>query len=488
MAEAVRGQYQHFVVDEYQDVSPLQQRLLDLWLGGRDDAVRRRRPEPDDLLLRRRRPRRTCWASRPRYPDARWCGWSATTGRRRRSSTLANRLLARRAGPARRGRLELVAQRPAGPAPVLPRVRRRAAPRRRAVARASASCVDAGVPAAARSPCCSAPTRSRETYEQALADAGVPYVLRGGERFFERAEIRQAAVLLRGAARSAGDADDLLDGGRAACWPAPGGRRSRRPAAARSGSGGSRCSALVRLAEDLAAADPAAGLAELVAELDERADAQHAPTVEGVTLASLHAAKGLEWDAVFLVGLTEGTMPISYAETPDAVEEERRLLYVGVTRARERLTLSLGDRPLARWPRRAAAVALPRPVGVRPAAAPDRRRATRGAGRRARPAASAAGRRAGSAAAAADRAGARKLGRCEDCPSDLRRGRCSSALRDLALRARPRQAACRRTSCSPTRPWWPSPRRARAASRALLAVSGIGPRRSWRSTAPRCSP
>ena len=59
-----------------------------------------------------------------------------------------------------------------------------------------------------------------------------------------------------------------------------------------------------------------------------------------MTLASLHAAKGLEWDAVFLVGLTDGTMPIQHAETPEEVEEERRLFYVGVTRARTRLALS----------------------------------------------------------------------------------------------------------------------------------------------------
>ena len=82
------------------------------------------------------------------------------------------------------------------------------------------------------------------------------------------------------------------------------------------------------------------GLPDFVAELQERAAAQHAPAVQGVTLASLHAAKGLEWDAVFLVGLSEGLVPISFADTPVTVDEERRLLYVGITRAREFLHLS----------------------------------------------------------------------------------------------------------------------------------------------------
>jgi DNA helicase-2/ATP-dependent DNA helicase PcrA len=98
--------------------------------------------------------------------------------------------------------------------------------------------------------------------------------------------------------------------------------------------------ALVTLAEELAAAEPAATVAALVRELAQRAAAHHAPAALGVNHASQHTAQGLEWDAVFLVGLTDGTLPIQHAETPEEIEEERRLFYVGVTRARSRLALS----------------------------------------------------------------------------------------------------------------------------------------------------
>ena len=133
--------------------------------------------------------------------------------------------------------------------------------------------------------------------------------------------------------------------------------------------------ALVALADALAAAPPTGGgqptVADLVAELDERAAAQHAPTVEGVTLASLHAAKGLEWDAVFLVGLSRGAAAdASQAQTDAAVAEERRLLYVGVTRAREHLAAVVLARPAPARPGHARRVALPhRPLARTSAAA-----------------------------------------------------------------------------------------------------------------------
>jgi DNA helicase-2/ATP-dependent DNA helicase PcrA len=98
--------------------------------------------------------------------------------------------------------------------------------------------------------------------------------------------------------------------------------------------------AIAGLADNLAAARPAATLAEFAAELTERAETGHAPVAAAVTLATMHAAKGLEWDAVLLPGLAEGIMPIVHARTAEAIEEERRLLYVAVTRARVHLALS----------------------------------------------------------------------------------------------------------------------------------------------------
>ncbi|WP_267245948.1 ATP-dependent DNA helicase UvrD2 [Streptomyces sp. PR69] len=422
IADQIRRQYQHFVVDEYQDVSPLQQRLLELWLGDRDslcvvgDASQTiysfTGATPDHLLN-----------FRTRHPDATVVKLVRDYRSTPQVVHLANGLLGQARGRAAEHRLELISQRDPGPEPVYTEYADEPA-EAEGTARRIRDLIAAGVPAGEIAVLYRVNAQS-EVYEQALADAGVPYQLRGAERFFERQEVREAGVALRGAARAGGndslldDAEDLPSQVRAVLstkgWtPEP-------PA----GSGAVRdrwesLAALVRLAEDFARARPEASLADLVAELDERAAAQHAPTVQGVTLASLHSAKGLEWDAVFLVGLTEGMMPITYAKTDEQVEEERRLLYVGVTRARLHLSLSwaLSRSPGGRAGRRPTRFL----NGLRPGStAPGTRSAggaggiERGGGRR---------KRRGPVLCRVcgktlTDAGEMKLMRCEDCPSDM---------------------------------------------------------------------
>jgi DNA helicase-2/ATP-dependent DNA helicase PcrA len=137
--------------------------------------------------------------------------------------------------------------------------------------------------------------------------------------------------------------------------------------------------------------------------------------VDGVTLASLHSAKGLEWDAVFLVGLVEGVLPTSYARTPAALEEERRLLYVGITRARQWLTLSYANARAAGGRARRPSRFLP--VEDAPAPGPRGRRGeVRDADGTRRRIISVPCRVCG---AALTNPADRKLGRCATCPSTM---------------------------------------------------------------------
>ncbi|MEU1475698.1 ATP-dependent DNA helicase UvrD2 [Streptomyces sp. NPDC005760] len=433
IADQVRSQYQHFVVDEYQDVSPLQQRLLELWLGRRDnlcvvgDASQTiysfTGATPDHLL-----------DFRTRHPGATVVKLVRDYRSTPQVVHLANGLLAQARGRAADHRLELISQRRPGPEPVYTEYTDEPAEAEGA-ARRIRELMDAGVRASEIAVLFRTNSQS-ETYEQALADAGVPYQLRGAERFFDRPEVRRAIVNLRGAARFGGndsrldDAVDLPSQVRAVLSGE--GWTSEPPA----GSGAVRerwesLAALVNLAQDFAAARACATLNDLVAELDERAGAQHAPTVEGVTLASLHSAKGLEWDAVFLVGVAEGMMPITYAKTDEQVEEERRLLYVGVTRARERLHVSwsLSRSPGGRPNRRPSRFL----DGLRPGStATTGRTAGGGPGGVERGFTSPVGaaprrtQRTPARCRVCGRtltdAGEMKLMRCEDCPSDMDEG------------------------------------------------------------------
>jgi DNA helicase-2/ATP-dependent DNA helicase PcrA len=395
VAAQVRRQYKWFVVDEFQDVSPIQSALLDLWLGGRDEL---------------------CVVGDPAQTIYSFAGANAdylrdfpqkfanTTSielvRNYRSSpevvSAANGLLA---GSGSRG-VELRAQRPSGPAVSY-------TPRPDEVAEAEA--VAAKILELRR--------RGRslgevailfrinaqsEAHEDALSARGIPYVVRGAARFFDRPEVREAVTRLRGAARS-GEGDEFLEtvhgtlSGMGWTSQAPTTRGQTRDR-------WESWQALVDQATEFAKT-PGTTLGDFVDDLDRRASEQHAPVADGVTLATFHAAKGLEWDSVFLCGLQDGTLPITYADTPAAVEEERRLLYVGMTRARTDLSLSwaLSRNPggrASRKPSRFLAALLPEEQRVEAATSRNRKVAScRECGK---PLATGA---------------EKKRGRCADCPA-----------------------------------------------------------------------
>jgi DNA helicase-2/ATP-dependent DNA helicase PcrA len=340
VAAQVRRQYKWFVVDEFQDVSPLQSALLDLWLGGRDE------------LCVVGDPAQTIYSFAGANADflrdfpAKFPGTtSVELVRNYRSSPevvgAANTLLA---GTSSKG-VDLRSQQVAGP-----EVTYDARPDEVAEAEAVAARVLALRSAGRELGEIAILFRinaQSEAFEEALAARGIPYVVRGAARFFERPEVREAVTRIRGAARS-GEANDAGSGVLATVRATLSGMGWTPEAPSVRGQTRDRWESWQALIDQATEFEATSGtLDEFVDDLDRRAAEQHAPVADGVTLATFHAAKGLEWDSVFLCGLQDGTLPITYAETPAAIEEERRLLYVGMTRARLDLALSWA---LARQP------------------------------------------------------------------------------------------------------------------------------------------
>jgi DNA helicase-2/ATP-dependent DNA helicase PcrA len=333
VAEEFRDRYRCFVVDEYQDVTPLQQRVLDAWLGDRDDLTVVGDANQTIYTFAGATPRHLLEFPR-RFPEAVVVRLERDYRSTPQVVAAANKLIGAARNRPAGTRLRLVGQRP--PGPDLEFTEHDDEPAEAAAAAATIRRLIAeGTPAAEIAVLFRINAQS-EAYEQALTDVGVAYQVRGGERFFSRPEVRRAMSLIR----TAGEVDaPLVDAVRAIL--APVGLTAEPPGGSAQRAQWESLLALVELAEELLAVEPEAGLPRFAAELETRADAAHPPAVQGVTLASLHAAKGLEWDVVFLVGLVDGTLPIQHAEGDEAaIEEERRLLYVGITRARRRLALS----------------------------------------------------------------------------------------------------------------------------------------------------
>ncbi len=359
-AREVRDAYRYFVVDEFQDVNPLQKLLLDAWVGDRAELCVVGDPRQTIFSFTGATPAYLRSFSID-YPEATIVRLVRDYRSTPQVVNIANRLMrgdqgvvSARGNRGERGVVlpsgtegpDLVSQRPNGPEPSVEEYPDEAAEAAGMASRVRLL-IALGVPPREIAILIRINAHT-ERFERALAEAGVPYTVRGGDRFYDRPEVKQALVLLRGAARAATDEADAADSLPVAVRRVlasagltvspPGGRGAVREK-------WESLSAIAALADETSAVRPQASLADFAAEVTQRAEYGHAPVAEAVTLATMHAAKGLEWDAVLIPGLVEGIMPIVYARTTEALEEERRVLYVAVTRARERLVLSWSRGP-----------------------------------------------------------------------------------------------------------------------------------------------
>jgi DNA helicase II / ATP-dependent DNA helicase PcrA len=346
-AAEVRDRYRFLTVDEFQDVNPAQWRLLEAWLGESSEVCVVGDPEQTIYGFAGATAAYLLGFTR-RFPAARVF---ALTHNYRSTAPILS-LAASVLAPGRRARgatTALRARTPDGPRPTL-RALPDADAEVAAVMAGVGGLLDRGVPAGEVAICYRLNSQS-QPFEAALRDAGIPHVVRGDGGFATRPEIRQAITALAAAAAGAGRQ-----------WgpPPPGGARparlrpdrdaervlrqqlswhpSREPRGDVARERWRNLALLTDLARRVAADDPELDLAGLVAALAARVGG--AGGEAGVSLLTLHRSKGLEFDAVFAVGIEEGLVPITQARSAAAIAEERRLLYVGLTRARRYLWVS----------------------------------------------------------------------------------------------------------------------------------------------------
>jgi DNA helicase-2/ATP-dependent DNA helicase PcrA len=336
-AALVRARKRWFSVDEYQDTNPLAETLLELWRGESPDLAVV--GDPDQTIY-------TFAGADPefllgfagRHPGAQIVTLPDNYRSTPQILELANRLTA--GGP--RGALR--ATRPDGPPPSIVRQASAEAELAAIVGWLRSAAAEGVAPAEAA--ILVRMNAQLPAIEDALTRAGIPFTVRG-QRFFERREVREARILLK---RS-----EMTQSGHALAEAVERllvERLGLDDIAADAAEGRERAASLelvVGIVEDLAESDPELTLSAVLAELDRRASTEAAASNEGVNLLTFHRAKGLEWDAVYLPALDEGVLPIRQAKEDDEIAEERRLLYVGITRARRFLALSSSSRHPSRF-------------------------------------------------------------------------------------------------------------------------------------------
>ncbi|WP_260425093.1 ATP-dependent DNA helicase UvrD2 [Arachnia propionica] len=335
VAEQIRATYRHFVVDEYQDVSAIQHRLISLWTDDRPDICVVGDPQQAihgfagaraDFLL----------GFAAEHDGAR----TVRLVRNYRSSgaivDLANRVVRRH-----RGAADLRASGQQGSAPEFVAAGTEEDEAKGVVAWLQER-REEGMPWSE----CAVLYRinAQSPVMEAVLDAArIPYRVKGTDRFWERTEVRDVVNRLQRTAIDHPTATprQLLDLVLAAIrWneQAPSGMGAQRER-------WESIAALVQLIRDQDALDPEWSIPEFGAWLNDHATLETPPVSSAVTLATMHAAKGLEWDAVAVIGVREGMVPFALSQEEPALSEERRLLHVAVTRARQRLRISWPSDP-----------------------------------------------------------------------------------------------------------------------------------------------
>ena len=334
VVDRVRAQYGVFLVDEYQDVSPLQHKLLEVWLGSREDLVVV--GDASQTIYSFAGASSSYLLEFPeRYPQ----GTVVKLERNYRSGEhivrAANHIMLGRPGA-----LTLEAQ-GGSPEPIHRHVARTDEAEARYVATTIKGLIEQGIAPDGIAVLLRFGAQSL-AIESALRAEGIGVRIHGATPFFDEAHVKRALMEIRGAAVAGVQGtlvqvvEDILFG-LGLQGDAPdhqGAERNRHDDLA----------ALRALAQSMPSGSTVTDFSDLLAD---RSGAGDAPAVGAVTITTVHSAKGREWPVVFVVGLSEGMFPISYATTEDAIEEERRLFYVAVTRAQQLLHLSMAERSRA---------------------------------------------------------------------------------------------------------------------------------------------
>jgi DNA helicase-2/ATP-dependent DNA helicase PcrA len=320
--ERVQDQYRYFTIDEYQDISPIQQRLINAWLGTRRDICVVGDPAQTIYSFAGATPV-FLNSFTQRFPEAEVI--RLTTGYRSTPEITfaANSLL--RAGTMGQ---ELVAFNSHGSKPMVTGYSDEAAEIKGVMGEITQLMSTGTAP---QEIAILARTNAQlKGAEKAMLAANIPYQVRNTERFFERREIRDFLKQVRQASVIPAEGSGWIDELRSLAQPYL------------TGEAIDGIAALLHLARELESDENFSPktLRGYLREVEDRVQQNNPPTMPVVTLATLHAAKGLEWERVFLIGASDGQLPLANSAGDVALDEERRLFYVGITRAKADLHIS----------------------------------------------------------------------------------------------------------------------------------------------------